>query len=118
MARAAAFAGITDILGADPRLYFEEMPQNVTYPAGRYGRIGDERPSCMGVDAGLVRARFQFDAYAETQKAARLLVEQYRLCFQRWSNASGTVVQDTFVISSADLGLDPDVRVYHSSIDF
>lgn len=114
--RSQAHAGLTALIGT--RLYFDELPQGVTLPAVLYARVHSERPSCMGADAGLVRARAQFDVYAATAKAARAVVEQLRSCYQRWSNTSGTVVQDTYVLSEADLGPDPDTREYHAVIDF
>lgn len=116
--RAAAFAGLTNLIGSPPRFYYADLPQTITMPAVVYARIAGERPSCMGVDAGLVRARFQFDVYAETQKKARQVVEQLRQCFQRWSNTIDTVVQDVYVVSDVDVGRDPDTREYHSAIDF
>lgn len=114
--RSQAHAGLSALIST--RLYFHELPQNATLPAVMYARVHSERPSCMGDDAGLARVRMQFDAYASTAKAARGVIEQLRDCFQRWSNTSGTVVQDTYVLSEADLGPDPDTREYHSTIDF
>lgn len=117
--RAEAVAGLTALIGTSPaRIYFGEMPQNVTLPAVSFERIVAPRVSCMGADPGLVRARFQFDVFADTKKSARLVIDQLRAAYQRWSNASGTVIQDIFIAGDIDLGRDPDTRQYHSAIDF
>jgi len=115
VARANGYAGLTALIST--RFYYQQLPQNPTLPAVVYSRISAERPSCMGADAGLVRARFQLDVYAADPKSARLVMEQLRQCFQRWTNSSGTVVQDTFIVSDVDIGPDPDTLEHHSSLD-
>lgn len=117
--RAEAVSGLTALIGASPtRIYFGEMPQSVTLPAVSFTRVTAPRVSCMGSDPGVVRARFQFDVFADTQKQARLVIDQLRAAYQRWTNSSGTVIQDIFIAGDVDLGRDPDTREYHSAIDF
>ena len=117
--RLSGFAGLTALIGTTPpRLYYGEMPQKTALPAVSYGRVTAQRVPAMGADTGLVRARFQFDVWAANAKSARQVVEQLRLALQRWSNTSGTVIQDIHVAGDVDLGLDPDTLEHHSAIDF
>lgn len=117
--RATAFSALTALIGTDPvRLYFQDFPQDVSLPAVKFYRISAPRVSCMGSDSGLVLSRFSFDVYAADATTSRSVIDQLRSCFQRWRNSTGTVVQDTFVVADADLGMDPDTREYHSVIDF
>ena len=117
------FAGLSALVS--DRIYPVTMPQNVEMPAVSYRRVSAERISAMGVDTGLVRARFQVDCWSGehddgtvgTFDEARAVAKQVRLALQRWRNTSGTVVQDTFMIGDQDLH-EHDTETYHAALDF
>lgn len=102
------------------RVYPNVLPQNVSYPAISFRRVSSERPSAMGSDIGLVRARFQFDVWAESYDlapGARTSAEQVRLALQRWSDAGPPVVQEVFFLNDLDL-FEPQTALHHVALDF
>jgi hypothetical protein len=103
--RAAAFAGLTAIIGTGPtRLYPTILPEKPTLDAVVYHEIAAPREAAMGADPGLVHARYQFDSWSTTRLGARDLAEQVRLCFERWRGTVGAVVvQDTFIDNEQDV---------------
>ena len=121
--RLSGFAGLSALVS--DRIYPVTLPQNVEMPAVSYRRVSAERVSAMGVDTGLVRARFQFDCWSGEHKngdsgtfdEARAVAKQVRLALQRWRNTSGTVVQDTFMVGDQDLH-ESDTETYHAALDF
>lgn len=113
--RGRAHAGLSALIGT--RLYPGVLPQKCTYPAVNYSRVFASRVSAMGADTGLVRARFQFDIWADTYAVARAIAEQVRLCYQRWSNTAGTVIQDIYFVGEVDLYED-ETRIHHAALDF
>lgn len=113
--RLDGYAGLSALIAT--RVYPNVLPQNVTLPAISYRRVTAERISAMGSDSGVVRARFQFDVWAVSYADARAVTEQLRGALQRWRNASGTVIQDTFFLNEIDLYED-ETRVHHVAVDF
>ena len=117
------FAGLSALVS--DRIYPVTMPQEVEMPAVSYRRVSAERISAMGVDTGLVRARFQVDCWSGehsdgtvgTFDEAKAVAKQVRLALQRWRNTSGTVVQDTFMKGEQDLH-EHDTKTYHAALDF
>ena len=102
------------------RIYPNHVPQNVTLPAVSYHRVSAVRPSAMGADSGVVRARFQVDVWASSfadASGARPVAEQVRLALQRWSTTSGTIVQETFFLNERDLYEDRR-DLHHAALDF
>lgn len=99
------------------RVYPNLIPQNATMPVVSYHRISTHRESAMGVDTGVARARFQLDAFAATYSAVRAVAEQIRAALQRWTNASGTVVQDSFILGEQEFYEDETKR-FRVSQDF
>ncbi len=99
--RLSTFAGITALVGAPPncRVYPHDLaPENATFPYVTYTLISAPREIAMGSDPGLVRSRWQFDAWDLDPDGARNLAEQLRLALERWRGVgSGTTVQDTFI---------------------
>ena len=121
--RLSGFAGLSALVST--RIYPRgEMPQNVEMPALSYQRISAERPSAMGVDTGLVRARFQFDCWSGVHRddtegtfdESRAVFEQVRLALQRWRTTSGTIVQDTFIVGDQDL-YETESKTFHAVLD-
>lgn len=114
--RLTTFAGLTALIS--DRVYARnELPQGVALPAVSFMRAGVERVSAMGVDTGLARARVQVDAWASTYDGVRAVAEQLRLALQRWRNVTGTVVQDTYVLTELDL-YEPETRLHRVMFDF
>lgn len=113
--RLSGFAGLTALVGV--RVYPNRMPQDVTLPAVSYRRVASGRERAMGANPGIVRARFQVDAWAATYAAARNVREQIRLALERWNTTTGTTVDDVFVESDIDLYED-DTKIHHLSMDF
>lgn len=119
--RLTTHAGLSALIGT--RAYPLHLPQKPTLPAVTYARVSATRVSAMGADTGLVRPRFQIDVWAEkyiTQGAktgAREVAEQVRAALQRWSTASGTIVQDTYFLNEVEL-FEPDTETWHIALDF
>lgn len=113
--RGVAHAGLSALIST--RLYPGVLPQKCTYPAVNYSRIFASRVPAMGADTGLVRARFQFDIWADTYAAARAVAEQVRAAYQRWRNTAGTVIQDIYFVGEVDLYED-ETRIHHAALDF
>lgn len=119
--RLSGFAGLTALIGT--RIYPNIAPQNATWPFVTYRRVTSTRPAAMGSDSGVVRARFQFDTFAEDDDSkvgfddASAVRDQLRAALKRWRDAGPPVVQDTFLVSEIDLYED-DSRLHHLSDDF
>ena len=118
--RLTTFAGLSALIAT--RAYPNVMPQGVTYPAVTYRRVSATRFPAMGADTGLVRARFQVDSWAVDYAGVRVVAEEVRKALQRWTNPTGTVVQDTFVVNEIDL-FEPsvdtdDAGLQHVATDF
>ena len=65
----------------------------------------------------LIRARFQFDAWARTYGEARDVRQQLRLALKRWQDTGPPVVQVAFSISAVDLYED-DTELHHLVADY
>jgi len=121
--RLSGFAGLLALVGS--RIYPVELPQNVEMPAVNYQRVSAPRVSAMGVDTGIVLARFQFDCWSGehadgtmgTFDETRAVAKQVRLALQRWRNTSGTIVQDSFIVGDIDVP-EPEPGTYHAALDF
>jgi len=120
--RLTTFAGLMALIS--DRVYPNLLPQEPTYPAISYRRVTADRPHAMGVDAGVVFARFQFDVWDEDDEAgdagydsAKAVAEQVRLALQRWRTTADTIVQDTLFLTEQDLYED-ELKVHHIAMDF
>lgn len=113
--RLSTFAGLTALAGT--RVYPSVAPQNVTAPFVTYRRISAVRRSGFGEDIGIVSARFQLDAIAQTYSSMRAVVEQIVLALQRWrSDLTNPVVIETFIENEYELYEDePDL--HHGAVD-
>ena len=102
------------------RIYPNVLPQGATMPAISYRRVSAGRPSAMGSDIGIVRARFQFDVWANNYDEAdgvRPIAEQVRQALQRWNTAGPPVVQEVFFLNETDL-YEPQTGLHHVALDF
>ena len=75
LGRLRAVTAITNIVGAgaSARIYAPHLPQDPTLEAITFTQISAERMHAFGSDPGLVRARFQLDAWGNTWEESRLL---------------------------------------------
>ena len=115
--RLSGFAGLAALVGA--RIYPDELPQDVAVPAVVYSLVADDTPQPQQVtgQTDLIRARYQFDCWAETPLEARNVRLQLRLALKRWATAGPPVVQSTFALSQINLQ-DRDTRRHNFSADF
>lgn len=112
--RLSTFGGLTALIGTAPvRLFPVIMPEGTTKPAVTYQRIYSDRTSCMVDDDGIVWARIQFTAWAETFVGAQAVKEQLRQALQRWSTSG---VQDIFIVGDYDL-YDEAAYLHGAAID-
>ena len=101
--RLSGHAGLSALVGT--RIYPGELPPDVnvgeSFPDSVvYFPVDDETVSAMGVDTGLVRARFQFDGWSRTYDGAKAIRKQLKLALQRWRGTfASVVIQDTFILS-------------------
>lgn len=84
------------------RIYPVDAPQDVTIPYVVWTRISENRYSAMGLDTKIVEMRIQLDAFDLTFVKARLLNDAMRKRLQRWRAASPMVIQDAFIIDTAE----------------
>jgi len=120
--RLTTHAGLSALIG--DRVYpWSEVPQKPTYPFVTYLLVSAPRPHAMGVDAGVVMARFQFNVWAEDDEAgtaghdAMLAAkDELRQALQRWRTTSGTIVQVTFLENESD-HFDPDLESHGRRFD-
>lgn len=99
--RLSNFAGLTALIGASPvRLYPVIMPEGTTHPVVTYQLISGIREVAMGADPGLVKARYQFTAWAPTNLAARAVIKQIRLALERYRT---TGLEDCFIETEYDV---------------
>lgn len=106
--RLTAVSAVTALVST--RVYPNLLPQNPTLPALVYQRIDERRENAMGADPGVVRARVQVSAWAQTYTAARGAAEEVRKALQRYRgtpSGSGTEILDAFVEDVRDM--DPEL---------
>jgi hypothetical protein len=121
VARAAAFSGLTGLIGAQPnmKLYPAVAPQNAVAPYVTYQQISGPRIHAMGADPGVVNPRMQFTVWGRTNTEAKNVGLQVMLCFSRWRGIFATVdVMDSFLENELDLGLDVETKLHQRVIDF
>ena len=102
------------------RVYLEQLPQNVTYPAISYLLVSSVRTPLMGNDAVNVQSRFQFDCWAATPSSANALSDALLRAIERYGPSStGTMDIETIFIEDVQTITeeDPDEKVFRRSID-
>lgn len=113
--RLSNFTALTALVGT--RIFFIQMPQGVAYPAVVFQRITTARPSAMGSDIGIARARFQVSVFGDVAIAVRDAAQQVRAALQRWNGLeAGITILATFMEDEQDLK-NPDVDVFQRLID-
>jgi len=122
VARAAAFAGLTGLIGTQPDMRFypaDSAPPNATRPYVGYQQISPtDRAHAMGSDPGSVRARIQLTCWGDTSTNCRDVCDQVRACFSRFRGTiASVVIDDIFVDNEHDLGRETETRYYQRIID-
>jgi len=116
--RLSGYTALTALLGLDttgsnPAIYPNIREQDAPLPSLEYRLVGDKSYSAMGVDSGIVSARFQIDIWAASFTAAKAIEQQVKAAMRRYKT---TGVFDTFIISTQDL-FESDSRQQHIAID-
>jgi hypothetical protein len=73
------YAGLVSLIST--RVYIQAMPQGVTLPCMTFQRVSTPRSHTHdtgGAGNDLASPRFQFDAWATTQKSAKAIADQIR----------------------------------------
>ncbi len=101
----------------DDRITPDVLPDHTQYPAITYKRISALMVSAMGADTGLVRARFQFDAwsqsFAEAQATRKAIINRLK----RYRGTGTVEIQAIFSENEFDL-YEGDTRLHHLVVDF
>ena len=115
MSRLTGFLNLFTLVGL--RIDADNRQQNDTLPAITFLRIDSRRIWAMGSDTGLVRARFQFDIWADNYASIMAVAKQVKLALEGWSTSSGTIVQHTYFLTDLDV---PELEdgFYHRAMDF
>jgi hypothetical protein len=109
---------------ASTRLYpFGGAPASATKPYATFGKIGGFRHHHLGGSAGLVEARFQFDCYAGSAKAAEGLADAVRDALDGYIGTISTVeVLASFLVHETDDFFSPvdsgSVREHRTIVEF
>lgn len=114
--RASGYAGLSALVGdkISPGL----AHQSDGAPYITYHLINNTRPPAMVSDTGIVRASYQFSAFASTKQEVIDILNQVRLCFQRWSGTESSVtVQQCFIENESDVDYELDTQLHHRYID-
>lgn len=120
--RLRGFAGLTAIVGS--RIHSEEAPQDTAFPYLTYFRVDGIPERVMGPAYPLIRARYQFDAWAQATAAssafalARSVLAQVRAALDTWSTSSGTIIQCALFISDGPDDSDDESKSKKSSVDY
>ena len=101
------------------RVYQDQLPQNVTYPAISYFLVSAPRIPLMGNDAVNIPARFQFDCWAASPSSANGLTNAVIGAIERYGSTTGTMVIETIFIEDVQTipEQDPDEEVFRRTID-
>lgn len=121
VARAATVPGLTGLIGTQPnmRLYpVDTASQNAARPYVTFQQISGPPEHAMGADPGMVRARYQFDCWADTSTDALTLSDQVRAAFSRFRGTLlGVEILDILVADRRDMGRDADSRYYRRMVE-
>lgn len=101
------------------RVYQDQLPQNVTYPAISYFLVSAPRIPLMGSDAVNIQARFQIDCWAASPSSANAFTNAVIGAIERYGSSSGTMAIETIFIDDVQTipERDPDEEVYRRAID-
>lgn len=115
-ARLTAFAGLSALVST--RVHAGEAPQNTARPYVTYQNISEFREYGFGGGIGIVRARYQFDVFADSYLSGRAIIEQLRLALDFWTSPSSSPEIIRVTAENVIDGFEPDTRLHHPSFDF
>ena len=125
LGRLKAIAAVTTIVGSgsSARIYAESLPQNPTLEAITFTQISAERVHAFGSDPGLVRARFQLDAWGNTWEECRDLADAIRgdgaaSAFSRWSGTQDSTVVDDILLDNELPAFEAEPGSYRTTQDY
>jgi hypothetical protein len=101
------------------RVYQDQLPQNVTYPAISFFLVSAPRIPLMGTDAVNIPARFQFDCWGASPSSANSLKNAVIASIERYKSSTGTMVIESIFIDEEQTipERDPDEEVFRRTID-
>lgn len=104
------------------RFFFEEMPQNTTFPAVVVIKISDIKEHSLSGQLDLERPTYQFTSFATTKAGSRAVSEQLKLALVDYKGVlSGVVVQKIELqteISSMEKTADGTLKIYTEDLEF
>lgn len=93
---------ITDIV--EDRIYPSNLPDNPTLPALTYFNVGTFPLGQHGSPASLEKTRIQIDAYADTSRNAKLLIDTVRKAIESYRGTIGGLRIDTILVLDHAMG--------------
>ena len=119
----STYAGLVALIS--DRVYSMKIPQDEPLPLLTYQRISTPRElthQSSGATGDLASPRFQFDAWAVSQKAAKLIVDQVRAALHGKTGAIGTAPNNITIraglVDSEVPEYIPDARLYRCRSDY
>lgn len=112
--RLVSQTALTNLVGT--RIYPLQLPQNGQYPAIAYWRVSAPRVRSMGNGSKTIRARYQFDVYAESYKSAKTVVAALIAAIDWYSGTKTVVIEHIEVLDDPDIFDDGD-ELYHIPVD-
>ena len=121
LGRLNAVTAVTNIVGA--RIYAEKLPQGAVLEAITFKQISAERVHAFGSDPGLVRARFQVDAWASTWEKSRDLADAIRgngagNAFSRFKGTQDSTVVDDILLDNELATFEETSGTYRTMQDY
>lgn len=117
------YAGLVALIGT--RTYPLRIPQGATIPCLTFQRISTARiltHQTSGATGDLTSPRFQFDAWAETQKSAKQITDQVRAALNGKQGAIGTAPRQVTIraalAESEAPEYVPEAKLYRSRSDY
>lgn len=125
LGRLKAVAAVTNIVGAgsSARIYAAKLPQKPRLEAITFTQISAERAHAFGSDPGVVRARFQLDAWANTWEKSRDLADAIRgngagNAFSRFRGTQDSTVVDDILLDNELPTFEDEAGSYRTTQDY
>jgi len=119
----STYGGLTSLISA--RTYPMLIPQGAVLPCLTYQRISTPRiltHQSSGATGDLAHPRFQFDAWATTQKAAKAIIDQVRAALNGKTGEIGTAPNNITIraglVEDEVPTYDPETKLYRCRSDF
>jgi hypothetical protein len=119
----STYGGLVALIAA--RVYPMKIPQGATLPCLTYQRISTARElthQSLGATGDLASPRFQFDAWAASQKAAKLIIDQVRAALNGKTGEIGTAPNNITIraalVEDETPEYIPEAKLYRCRSDF